>query len=233
MSDYRLHYAPDNASLVIRLALLQLGQPFETCLVDRATQGHKAPEYLKMNPNGLIPVLETPDGPIFETAAILLWLGDRHGALVPPPQSPQRASFLKWLFFASNTLHAGLRMNFYPQTYIGPDPDLQRALLRTTRENLVTHFGKLDALLDQGPTWFGASNPSALDFYVACFLRWAALYPAGDTKWFDLGRFANLQRLATGLESLDIVDRARTAEGLGQHPFSAPHPPNPPEGTVL
>ena len=32
---YILHYAPDNASLIIRLALLQLGFPFETHLVDR------------------------------------------------------------------------------------------------------------------------------------------------------------------------------------------------------
>jgi len=38
-----------------------------------------------MNPNGLISVLETPQGLIFETATICLWLSERHGALAPLP----------------------------------------------------------------------------------------------------------------------------------------------------
>ena len=54
-----LYYAPDNASLCVRLALLELGVPFETVLVDRAVQGQVAPEYLALNPNGVIPTLMT------------------------------------------------------------------------------------------------------------------------------------------------------------------------------
>ena len=79
----RLHYAPDNASLCIRLALEELGLPYETVLVNRATHAQRSPAYLALNPNGLIPVLETPDGPLFETGAILLWLADTHGGLRP------------------------------------------------------------------------------------------------------------------------------------------------------
>ncbi|MCB1329029.1 MAG: glutathione S-transferase N-terminal domain-containing protein, partial [Maritimibacter sp.] len=71
-----LHYAPDNASLIIRIALEELGLPYETRLVDRQAEAQKSPAYLALNPQGLIPVLETPEGPIFETAAILLWLGE-------------------------------------------------------------------------------------------------------------------------------------------------------------
>ena len=43
---YRLHYAPDNASLIIRLVLEELGVPYATALIDRAARGQKAPEYL-------------------------------------------------------------------------------------------------------------------------------------------------------------------------------------------
>ncbi len=50
--------------------------PYRTVLVDRAAQAQKSPAYLALNPNGLIPVLETPHGPVFETAAILLWLAE-------------------------------------------------------------------------------------------------------------------------------------------------------------
>ncbi|NBT31105.1 MAG: glutathione S-transferase, partial [Rhodobacteraceae bacterium] len=83
IENLRLHYAPDNASLCVRLALTEMGLPFETILVDRRARGQKAPAYLRLNPNGLIPTLETPDGPIYETAAILLWLADRQGDLFP------------------------------------------------------------------------------------------------------------------------------------------------------
>jgi len=62
---YVLHYAPDNASMIFRLALEHLGVAYQTALVDRAAGGQNAAAYLALNPNGLIPVLETPQGPIF------------------------------------------------------------------------------------------------------------------------------------------------------------------------
>ena len=103
-TPYRLHYAPDNASLVIRLVLEEMALPYETTLVDRARKEQEGAAYRALNPNGLIPVLVTPQGPIFETAAILLWLADTHGRMAPRSDSPERAAFLKWLFFLSNTL---------------------------------------------------------------------------------------------------------------------------------
>ena len=84
----RLHYAPDNASLCVRLALQELGMTYETVLVDRRLRAHKSDAFLAMNPNGLIPVLETPHGPMFETAAIIIWLADRERALLPSAPAP-------------------------------------------------------------------------------------------------------------------------------------------------
>ena len=59
---YLLHFAPDNASLCIRLALEELRLPYQTALVDRDINAQRSPAYLALNPNGLIPVLETPHG---------------------------------------------------------------------------------------------------------------------------------------------------------------------------
>ncbi|MCB2144531.1 MAG: glutathione S-transferase N-terminal domain-containing protein, partial [Rhodobacteraceae bacterium] len=66
---YVLHYAPDNASLIVRLVLTELNQPFETALVDRRVRAQDGAAYRALNPNGLIPALETPGGAIFETGA--------------------------------------------------------------------------------------------------------------------------------------------------------------------
>ena len=231
-TNYRLHYAPDNASLIIRLALEQLGAPYETVLVDRQARAQKSPEYLKLNPNGLIPVLETPDGPIFETAAILLWLADRHGALAPAPESASRGGFLKWLFFMSNTLHPALRMTFYPETYIGPDTDRQAALRTYMQGELARHLDKLEMLAAGAHDWFAGKAPSALDFYLACALRWMALYPKGETGWFKIGNWPLLHEMAARLEHCQAVAVAINAEGLGPNPFTAPQYANPPEGSA-
>lgn len=229
---YRLHYAPDNASLIIRLALEELGQPYETVLVDRRRQGHKSPDYLRLNPQGLIPVLETPDGPIFETGAILLWLADRHAALAPPVGDPARAPFLKWLFFTANTVHVAMRMTFYPDQYIGPDPTRQQVLCAHMQGMLPQHLDALDNMAAQRPGWFGAAQPSVLDFYVACLLRWMVLYPKGGSGWFDLSKWPHLQAMAARLEPCGSVQSAIHAEGLGSAPFTAPQYARPPEGSA-
>lgn len=225
---YRLHYAPDNASLIVRLALHELDVPFETELVDRTRAQQRSKAYRALNPAGLIPALETPDGVIFETAAILLWLADTHGALAPPPEAPARASFLKWLFFMSNTVHPALRMMFYPHVYIGDNPHDQAHLRRVTGGLIQTHLQILDA------HWQADAPLSVLDLYLCPMLRWCAIYPKGyHVDWFDLSAYPELLAAARKLETRASTLAAQTAEGLGQTPFTAPRAPNPPEGSAV
>lgn len=87
----QLHYFPSNASLTPHMLLEELGVPYELKLVDRAHGAHKAPDYLALNPNGLIPVLVEAhaegDLVLYETAAICLHLVDTH---------PQAGLALRW-----------------------------------------------------------------------------------------------------------------------------------------
>lgn len=230
---YRLHYAPDNASLVIRLALEELGAPYTTVLVDRRARAQKSPAYLALNPAGLIPVLETPDGAVFETGAILLWLADRHGALSPTPDHPARGVLLKWLFFLSNTLHPAMRMIFYPDQYAGVDTDAQARLRAYMQTEAARHLGTIEAAAKAHPDLFSGTAPTVIGLYLGPALRWLALYPAGETGWFDLARWPVLHRLAQTLDTRDSAMAAARAEGLGPMPFSAPVPANPPEGAAL
>ncbi|GFE48762.1 glutathione S-transferase [Roseobacter cerasinus] len=225
---YILHYAPDNASLVIRLALEELAVPYRTHLVDRHQGGQRAPAHLALNPNGLIPALETPEGAMFETGAILLWLADRHGGLAPSPDSPDRGDLLKWLFYLSNTLHPALRRLFYPGSYIGDDPAHQARLQTETRQNILSHLKILEA------HWRPTAEPTVLDLYLAPMLRWVQIYPQdSDRSWFDLASFPALHHVASRLESRASTRTAQAAEGLGPTPFTAPQAPNPPEGSAL
>lgn len=227
---YRLHYAPDNASLIVRLCLDHLGLPFETVLVDRAARAQESVAFRALNPNGLIPVLETPQGVMFETGAICLWLADTHGGLGPGPHAPERADFLKWLFFVANTLHPSLRMMFYPDKYI-------QGAEETLREGLSLHLAQsfltLETLAQTRPNWLGGQNPSLLDFYICACMRWSAIYPAPrDHSWFTTLNIPTLRGISRQIEALPATKRLQIAEGLGLTPFSNPSLPTPPEGSA-
>lgn len=234
--DYVLYYAPDNASLIVRLVLEELGLPYAARLVDRGARQQHSDGYRDVNPAGLIPALQTPDGVMFETAAIILWLADRHGGMAPAPDTPARADFLKHLFFTSNTLHAQMRMTFYPDQYVGDDPAAQDQLRITLQGAGATGMTvpKALALLDR---WYAARTgdmtaPTVLDCYIVCLLRWCAIYPKGRSDWFDPGAYPALSTLAARLEARPAVHSAQTAEGLGPSPFTAPRHPTPPEGSA-
>ena len=231
---YVLHYAPDNASLIVRLALEEMGLPYRTALVDRRSGGQRDEAYLALNPAGLIPVLETPQGPMFETGAILLWLADRHKTMAPGVKDEGRGAFLKWLFFVSNTLHADLRISFYPGQYAGSGPATLQALRKKVQERIVRHLGILDDAAGEGAPWFGGEDLSVLDIYVIVCTRWMAIYPAdGPHADARLQDFPNLHAIATRMEAREATARVIAAEGLGAQAFTRPRLPNPPEGAAL
>jgi len=225
---YLLHYAPDNASLIIRLVLDGAGIPYRTALVDRGQRQQDGPAYRALNPTGLIPTLETPVGPISETGAILLWLADTH-KLGPGPADPDRPAFLKWLFFLSNSAHADLRAIFYPHQYAPADAHAAHREIMSAR--MLRHFGLLDAAAEAHPALFAAGRP--LGVYTVVLTRWSALYPVDAPRWLDLDTFPALSALAHAQEARVETPIIARAEGLGAHPFTDPEQPNPPEGSVL
>lgn len=226
---YVLHFAPDNASLIVRLALDHAGLPYQTRLVDRAARAQDADAYRALNPNGLIPTLETPNGVLFETGAILLWLADAHGGLGPAPDDPGRGNWLKWLFFVANTVHPALRMTFYPDKYTGTDRRDQARLRQHLQSQLADHLHRMN---DAAADW-QHNAPTVLDFYIAACLRWCVLYPVDtDRSWFDLSSYPALHATCLRVETLPACAMLTRAEGLGDTPFTAPRAPTPPYGSA-
>lgn len=224
---YVLHYAPDNASFIIRYVLESARIPFTTALVDRATRQQDSAGYRALNPTGLIPTLETPHGPLSETAAILLWLADMHG-LGPAPDHPSRGPFLKTLFFMSNTAHADLRQLFYPDQYVPDAAIAAHHTLMTTR--MRRHFALLDAAAAENPGLFTPNG--VLAPYVCALMRWSVLYPLGQVQWFALQQFPALAAVAKAAETTAAATIVAQAEGLGRTPFTAPVLARPPVGTA-
>jgi glutathione S-transferase len=229
----RLHWSPDSANLVIRVALEELGLPFEGVRVDRAGLEHRQPAYLALNPQGLLPVLQDGDIVLFETGAILLHLADREGRLGPDgpdARDPQaRAAFLKWLFYVSNTVHADLRAAFYSQRYIAEEavPALRDGLAARMHK----HLEMLDGVLAT-TGWLVAGTPTLADFYLAVCLRWAQVYPTGRPLLDSLAEPPRIVALLRAVEARPGTLRACAAEGLGPHPFTRPTPPDLPPAEI-
>lgn len=231
MTDYVLHYCPDNASLIIRLALEELGQPYRTVLVDRASGELDSAAYRAINPLGRIPALEHPGGVIYETAAILLWLADRHQQLAPLPDAQERAWVLQWLMVLSNDVQTLLRVCYYSDRYVGSDAADIARLRATVPDQIKNGLGALDRAFAPRPGPFlGGSTPSILDCYLGPLLRWCVLYPQDGPRWFKISAYPALLRAAQAMEKRASTMRLQTAEGLGPTPFTAPVYAQPPEG---
>jgi glutathione S-transferase len=73
---YTLYYAPGAASLVVHWLLIDLGLPHELIKLDIATREHKTPEYLAINPHGVVPTLLVDGKPMCEAAAMAVLLAE-------------------------------------------------------------------------------------------------------------------------------------------------------------
>jgi GST-like protein len=90
--------SPNVVKVAIMLEELGLGWRAEHVAVFKGAQF--APEFLALNPLGKVPVLVDPrlGAPLAESGAILLWLAEREGRLLPPPSEPAaRAETIQWL----------------------------------------------------------------------------------------------------------------------------------------
>ncbi len=215
-----LHHAPDFASTIIRLALEELELPHTIALVDFEGGDHTTPEYRQINPVGLIPALETDDGPMFETGAILLWLVDRTGRLGPGPGDPDRAAFLSWLFFTSNALHQSALAMFYPHRPAGEaNSDAARA---AAHEQIMARLGLVEGLIaTRSPRWLSPDEPGVLGYYIGILVRWLIQLPPAPYA-LDLQDFPRLRAVLAAHETRPAALRVALADGLGATPFTQP-----------
>ncbi|MEM9630308.1 MAG: glutathione S-transferase family protein [Pseudomonadota bacterium] len=222
--QYRLHGSPDSANFVVRMILEELGMSYEYVPVDRLISEQKSEAYRKLNPQGLIPVLEVEgqDAPMFETGAIIQFLADRHGSLSPAPTSPERGRFLKWLFFISNTLHADLRISFKPHRYLA-DRSRTNLMADALTSRIASDFQQLEQEIDAtgGPFLLGG-KVSCLDHYLAACARWSQLY--GQFGSWSMDASPRIKQLLEELEKRPAVRQACQLELIEGSPFVSPSP---------
>ena len=193
-----LHYHPGNASFAPHVLLHELGMPFDLQLVDRANNAQRSPAYLKLNPNGLIPVLVDDDLVLYETAAICLHLVDTHpeAGLAPALGTAERAHFYKWLIWMTNTVQANAIHYFYGHRLVDDGNTDAAAQIKAHTQAVISDcLAQIDAHLAQhGGPWMMGSRYTALDPYVWMLSRWTRGFSSRPARDFaQLGPY--LQRM--------------------------------------
>jgi glutathione S-transferase len=205
---YALYYYPGNASLLPHMVLRELGAPFELRLVDRTQDAQKSVDYLRLNPNGHIPVLVDGELVLFETAAIVLHLVDLHpeAGLAPRPGTPERAQFYKWMVHLTNTPQAEYRAWFYPWQHV-VDRAMHESVKQAAGLRLDRMFKVIADQLGEGP-WLLGQRFSAADLFLFMLVRWGRQMPHPPRKLPQLAAHASrvLERSA--------VQATLEAEGL-------------------
>ena len=189
-----LYYAPGAASMVVHWLLLELDMPHELRLVDTAAGAQRSPEYLKLNPNGVVPTLVLDGVPRFEAAALLMTLADRdpQHRFAPTHDDPLRADFHQWMFHLANAVQPLLRQWWYPHEPAGEaNADNVRA---SAAQRLAAAWDRLDKrIAEHGPYLLG-DTVSAADLYLAMLMRWTRNMPRPATDWPHLNAFAHRMR---------------------------------------
>jgi glutathione S-transferase len=139
--------------------LAELGQEFERVDVGGSFSGNDTPDYLAMNPHGLIPVLQDgPDVTLWESTAITRYLLATYGNEAIYPNSPAvRAKGDMWADWAKGSFASVLMYKVFWTLVRTPSADRDMAMLADAVEQLKSLLSKVEAVLEQQP-WISGAN---------------------------------------------------------------------------
>jgi glutathione S-transferase len=145
--------------------LEELAVPYELAPIEFSPAALKSPEYLKLHPLGLVPVVQDGEHTIFESGAILEYLLESYGEgrLAPAAKSPGRALYLQWFHYGEATL-ARCMSDIVRQRF--RETDTPEFMIERSRVRFAAAVAVVDRALADKPYICGESF-SAADIMIA------------------------------------------------------------------
>jgi glutathione S-transferase len=192
------------------MVLEELCQKYELVLVDRTKNAQKSKEYLKINPNGRIPTLIDGELVLFEAAAIVLHLVDKHpeAGLAPRVGTPERAKFYQWMTFLTNSVQEELMIWQYPDRLTDGDASAAKIVRHGAEKRAGAFLDVIEQHLKANGPLFLGETLSAADFYLVMLARWAR--PMANPPRSR----PNIANLLDKVSALPSVRRAYEREGV-------------------
>jgi GST-like protein len=184
----------------VALFLEEAGLEYEPVPVDTRKGEQFTPEYLAINPNAKAPSLTDGDVTVFDSSAILLYLGEKTGKFMPADTPQNRGQLLSWMMFVASGIgpYSGQSVHF--QRYA---PEKLPYAINRYRFEAKRHYKIVDDRLAKGKYVMGDTY-TIIDMSV---WGWARLLPVvlDEDAWADL---PNLKRLIDEINARPATARA-------------------------
>ena len=205
----QLYSLPTPNGVKVSIALEELGLPYEPHLVSFQTDDQLTPEFLSLNPNNKIPAIIDPDGPggaplpLFESGAILVYLAEKTGRLIP--QDPaRRYETLQWVMFQMGGIGPMFGQVGFFHKFAGKDYEDKRP-----RDRYLNESKRLLGVLEQrvtGRGWIMGDEYTIADIAIWPWVNnLVGFYGAGDLVGFS--EFKGVQRVLAAFLARDAVKR--------------------------
>jgi GST-like protein len=208
----QLYSLPTPNGVKISIALEETGLPYEVHRVDFGQHEQTSPEFLSLNPNNKIPAVIDPDGPggqplaLFESGAILLYLADKTGQLLPRDPAG-RWQAIQWLMFQMGGIGPMFGQVGFFNKFAGKDFEDKRP-----RDRYVAEAHRLLSVLDQQlakHAWIAGEDYTIADIATFPWIRGlVGFYGAGDLVQF--AQFTHVQRALDAFLARPAVQRGLT-----------------------
>jgi len=185
----QLYSLPTPNGVKVSIMLEEIGLPYEVHLVDFGKDDQKTPEFLSLNPNGKIPAILDPNGPggkplpLFESGAILQYLAEKTGKLLPQ-DAVRRYQTIQWVHFQMGGIGPMFGQVGFFHKFAGKDFEDKRPLERYVNESKRL-LGVMETHL-AGRQWFMDDEYTIADISMLGWVRnLIGFYGAGDLVGFD------------------------------------------------
>ena len=211
MTDKLVFYTnPMSRGRIVRWMLEEVGQPYETVLIDWASRA-KSPDYLALNPMGKVPTIVHGDAVVTECGAICAYLADAfpQANLAPAPSSKLRGPYYRWLFFAAGPIEqaAGAKTMGWEAP-----PERKAMLGYGCMEDVIN---ALDGAL-QGREFLVGDSFTAADLYVGAHLGWGMSFGTLEKRPVFEAYVARLQARPAAVRANQIDDGIIAAQQQAQ-----------------
>jgi GST-like protein len=185
----QLYSLPTPNGVKVSIALEEMALPYEAHRVDIGRNESWTPEFLSLNPNGKIPAIIDPNGPggtpigLFESGAILLYLAEKTGQLLPKDPI-RRYETIQWVFFQMAFVGPMFGQVGYFYKFAGREIADKRPLERY-RDESKRLLGVLETRLE-GRSWIMGGEYTIADVALLGWVRnLIGFYGARDLVEFD------------------------------------------------
>jgi GST-like protein len=213
----QLYSLPTPNGVKVSIALEELQLPYEPHLVEILKNESRTPEFLSLNPNGKIPAIVDPDGPdgepigLFESGAILLYLAEKTGSLLPADPA-RRYETIQWVFFQMAAVGPIFGQVGFFHKFAGREIADKRPLTRYADESKRL-LGVMETRLT-GREWFMDDDYTIADIaHVGWVRNLIGFYGARDIVGYDA--FPNVDAWLNRALARPAVQRGLTIPARG------------------